>query len=377
MSAFFLKRALAKRVLQNRRGGYDMSRGEEVDVLCLPSVNAETPIVVEADHMVPVNLRGSKVTVSAVRMAATESGYRFTVRLKRGDEIELTSDAITVPAGSSVNVAVGLARLDKKVMICGSRASDQYGEIIEGTLRDWGISSIFLPRPSGTASTLVVIERNSGRATLFCHKPPYELDIQRSLEQLAGINAKYIVCTGVRGTELPLVRALFEEREDAVKVLVPSRDLLKSPTPLLNEVFSLCDIFQVNQREAVFMLGRDSFDDPERDIQEILKKITRKKANSNRPRVVIITRGKRGAATVFYHQGEEEIISRRASKADVKDTTGAGDAFLSGFLWAHNQGGLSHKAMIDVGCWSAARNVEELGGNKGMPHLSALLEYLS
>lgn len=350
-----------------------MPWGEEVDVLCLPSVNAETPIVVDKDSMVPQNIRGSKVTVHSVRMAASEQGYRFTVTLKRGDSIELTTDAITVPAGSSVNVAVGLTRLAKKTLVCGSRASDQYGEIIEGTLRDWDIPSLFLPRPTGTSSTLVVIDSKSGRATLFCHKTPYELDAQRSLEQLEGVKAKYIVATGVRDTELALIRELFRERNDAVKVLVPSRDLLKFPGSLLKEVFALCDIFQVNQREAAFMLGRDSFDDPEKGVQEILRKIAvRRKSN---PRVVIVTRGRRGAATVFYHQGEKEILSRRASSADVKDTTGAGDAFLVGFLWAHSNG-LPHKAMVDAGCWVAARNVEHLGGNKGMPHLEDLPAHL-
>jgi len=95
------------------------------------------------------------------------------------------------------------------------------------------------------------------------------------------------------------------------------------------------------------------------------------KLAARRPRLAVITRGDRGCVARF---GEEQIQSP-AIPVDVRDTTGAGDAFHAGLIWALYRGYGPRQAL------AAANTVAGLscrgqGAQQGLPDEETVLASL-
>ena len=84
----------------------------------------------------------------------------------------------------------------------------------------------------------------------------------------------------------------------------------------LDEMLQLTDVMILNRSEAEFLSGVTGVD---RALTELLKKV---------PCVVIKT----GADGAIAQSRDGNVLSIPAHPADVKDTTGAGDAFAAGFI---------------------------------------------
>ena len=336
----------------------------KVDFLCLPSINGEIPIEVSPGTIaIPPELRGRKVNVDS--LAARHEGriVKFDVQ-SNGDSfcLDWTHDREFIIAGSAVNDAVGLAKLGSKVAISGAIGDDSWGGLLQSHIRQFGILDLCFERFTRTPVTISLIEREGG-STLFCFKPPYTLEMSRALECLKRADPRYIVATGVRKSEVELIATLFAESSDKKHVFVPSGELCQSPiSPELQRVLSHTDILQVNCEEALSLLGENV------SAEEAADRL----ANLG-PKVAIVRLAARGSVAAAFHNGERGILTQDALAADVVDTTGAGDGFLVGFLWADAKG-LSHKQCLEAGSWVAARNIEAIGGHGGMPTLEAFTE---
>ena len=84
----------------------------------------------------------------------------------------------------------------------------------------------------------------------------------------------------------------------------------------LDEMLQLTDVMILNRSEAEFLSGVTGVD---RALTELLKKV---------PCVVIKT----GADGAIAQSRDGNVLSMPAHPVDVKDTTGAGDAFAAGFI---------------------------------------------
>ena len=84
----------------------------------------------------------------------------------------------------------------------------------------------------------------------------------------------------------------------------------------LDEMLQLTDVLILNRSEAEFLSGVTGVD---RALTELLKKV---------PCVVIKT----GADGAIAQSRDGNVLSMPAHPVDVKDTTGAGDAFAAGFI---------------------------------------------
>ncbi len=323
------------------------------DVLCLPSLNVET----EVRGFVPPEIRGQKVTVQNLFV----EGQEYVVCLD-GQTLRFAVGGYSqLPAGSSVNCAVGLSRLGLSVTIAGAVGQDSEGVLLQNELSSNGITPFMVDRDTATPHTLCVLE-DDGSATLFCHKPTYTLDNAKMLELVSKIEAKFVVATGVRMAELELVEQIFKVRltGSVCNMLTPNSELLVYRERMLGLLHST-DVLQVNEKEARILLGTQL--EPELAALELLKM---------GPKVTLITLGDRGAAVaVFRENGNHEVLYSKPLPSKVVDTTGAGDAFTTGFLYGLFSGA-THSESLRLGSWVAARNIEHIGGHSGMPTLAEL-----
>ena len=90
------------------------------------------------------------------------------------------------------------------------------------------------------------------------------------------------------------------------------------------------------------------------------------------PKAVALTDGKRGA----WVADEEKILHASALTQKAKDTTGAGDAFCSGYLAAY----IKEKSLEECLRWgiaNGASSVEFYGAIEGLLRESEIAEKLS
>ncbi|MBO8183099.1 MAG: carbohydrate kinase family protein [Archaeoglobus sp.] len=115
------------------------------------------------------------------------------------------------------------------------------------------------------------------------------------------------------------------------------------------KILDYCDI--------VFMSKDEAKNLPVRELQ-------------SRVRLLVITLGKDGSMAFV---GEEEFFAQ-AFEVEVIDTTGAGDAFAAGFIYAYLRG-LDIETCLKAGNFVAAKNVQHFGA-RNFPEKSELDEFL-
>jgi sugar/nucleoside kinase (ribokinase family) len=92
------------------------------------------------------------------------------------------------------------------------------------------------------------------------------------------------------------------------------------------------------------------------------------------PRLAIVTLGDEGCIAVT--RGADSVLVSSAFDVAVCDTTGAGDAFHAGFIWAL-LAGRGMKEMLRVANAVAGLNCKALGAQAGLPTSDRVVEFLA
>ena len=90
--------------------------------------------------------------------------------------------------------------------------------------------------------------------------------------------------------------------------------------------------------------------------------------------LAVVTLGREGA--IACAAGSTEVIASSAFRVEVRDTTGAGDAFHAGFIWGLLQG-LDAAAVLRTAHAVAALSCTALGAQGGLPEREALEAFLA
>jgi sugar/nucleoside kinase (ribokinase family) len=246
-------------------------------------------------------------------------------------------------AGSSVNVARMLNVLGVSVKLLCTVGADNHAHDITNMLTKWGVDSFLLPVRDGTPRTMVFVpEGVPGGVKQYCHKPKYcdnlmTQAVDEVKEQTKVCQPNYCVATGVRVDDLKLVKTLFSG--SGIKVLNPNISLIQDHRQDFLDLCTRVDLVVVNHEEAATLLGKDpnNFDAPD-DVM-VFTSFTRAKE-------VLVTLNSHGSsycqltsATKYsYHHVPSE-------QCEVIDPTGAGDAYLAGYLFSRLRGESVGKAM--------------------------------
>lgn len=119
----------------------------------------------------------------------------------------------------------------------------------------------------------------------------------------------------------------------------------------------VADAFTPNQAEALHYTGC-------RDVRAAARALAR------RVGLVAVTRGHEGVVAIS--DGHE--VSLPAVPVDAVDTTGAGDTFSAGLVWAHLHG-LGLRAAVSMAALAAAASVEHPGGSASALTLDELARW--
>jgi sugar/nucleoside kinase (ribokinase family) len=232
--------------------------------------------------------------------------------------------------GSAGNTIAGIAALGGKAAYIGKVAADQLGEVFTHDIRAVGVTYDTKPLVGGlpTARSLIFVTP----------------DAQRTMQTFLGattqlgpedVNMDYITSSKVVYLEgylwdQPRAKkamrdAAIRAHEAGVKVSLTLSDsfcVARFRDEFLELAEQHVDILFANEGEILSLYQTDNFDTA---LQQVRKHCE----------IAALTRSEKGSVVV---NGDEIHIIDAVKGVKVVDTTGAGDAYAAGFLYAYTQG---------------------------------------
>lgn len=236
--------------------------------------------------------------------------------------------------GAPANVAVGVSRLGVAAGFIGRVGNDPLGQFMKATLDAENVStSQMILDPKQRTSTVIVGLDNGERSFTFMVNPSADQFLE--IGDLPTFQARdWLHCCSIalindpsRSTTLEAIKRIqqaggfFSFDPNLRESLWASIDEMKA---VVNQVVALADVLKFSEEELTLLTDTDS-------LEAATAAITAQYPN----KLIIITLGKDGA--IYHLNGRSQIVAGKALKP--VDTTGAGDAFVSGLL-----AGLSQEA---------------------------------
>lgn len=235
-------------------------------------------------------------------------------------DVSLVNKMEIIPGGDAVNQAIILARLGRKVKLCGKIGADLFGRCLAGGLENNGvdISTVIVDESENTSSCAVLVQANGNRNFLSYRGANESFSL---LEIPDVFNARIVSIGGLLA--LPLLNGgdlkgfLKTAKEKGCITAVDTKhDSYRIGWDGVKDGFDCIDYFLPSYDEAAYLSGET---EPGRIAGFFLEAGVKN---------VVIKMGVNGS---FLKSAVcEEAIP--AISAQAVDTTGAGDNFVAGFL---------------------------------------------
>jgi sugar/nucleoside kinase (ribokinase family) len=247
------------------------------------------------------------------------------------------AEATSAPGGSAANTIFGLAHLGMQTSLLGKTGKDeqarfylqQYSEMSGDTSR----LKVNLDVPTGRCLSLIT--------------PDYERTMRTDLGAAATLSIEEVTAADFEGiTHVHLegymlfnvdltfhILKLAKQAGCIVSLDMASFEVVNASKNILPDLLkNYVDIIFANEEEAAAFCGND---DPEAALAELAKFAD----------TIVVKVGKDGA----YIQHHDEKVKVDSGVAPAIDTTGAGDLWASGFLYAF----LNGKSLAESGSFGA------------------------
>jgi len=259
--------------------------------------------------------------------------------------------------GGAAITASGLAKLSLRVGV-GGAIGDTDGQWLLTRLDDSRVNTSWIHRSSREPTAVTVSVSGPHDRTFFTYmganrELPAMLQQFAARQEFAKARHVHLACAPDPAHVIDLFQTL------AAQACSLSADVGWHPDWLADtrcrEALRQADIFFPNRREATLMTGES---EPRRILEAFQKMGLRK---------VALKLGSSGAALLY----DEKIIFCEPVEVASLDTTGAGDCFDAGFLYAW-LGGEDPQSCLKTGVLCGALSTRCLGGIDGFPTLAEL-----
>lgn len=229
--------------------------------------------------------------------------------------------------GAPANVAVGVSRLGCEAGFIGRVGNDPLGKFMQQTLQAEKVSTDnMVLDPQQRTSTVIVGLDDGERSFTFMVNPSADQFLE--VGDLPTFHqGDFLHCCSIalinnpsRSTTIEAIRRIkevggfFSFDPNLRESLWASLDEMKK---VVNSVIAMADILKFSEEELTLLTNTTN-------LEEATKLITAQYPE----KLIIITLGKDGA--IYHLNGKSQVVKGKALKP--VDTTGAGDAFVSGLL---------------------------------------------
>jgi sugar/nucleoside kinase (ribokinase family) len=235
-------------------------------------------------------------------------------------------------AGSAINVVKGLAKLEHDCAVIGAVGTDRCGQWIKEEMGKLGICFIHNEVAIPTSQCLCFITPD-GERTMLTYIGASKYMEEHLLNPKSFENLKFFHLEGYQIFQDKLARAALELAKQnratiSINLATPHLAREKKET-YLDLIKNYANIVFCNEAEALAISGLN-------DPLEACKWL------ADCCDIAVVTQGGKGG--VLHSRGG--TIFFQAKKVEVKDTTGAGDLFSSGFIHAYLQGRSLEQCLI-------------------------------
>jgi len=230
----------------------------------------------------------------------------------------LISDLQFLIGGGGTNTAVAFSRLGFKTGYIGKIGNDENGQKVLDILNKENID--FLGKQEGQTGYSIILDSIEEDRSILTYKGANN-ELKKDDVDISSLQGKWLYSSSMVEESFETLKYIFEKaKQNGMKVAFnPSNYQAKLGFEALKDVLSNVDVLILNLEEAKLLVGNEHLHE-----QEIAPKLIQHADD-----IIIITDGPRGATAYskkqFYHITPSPHLK-------VIETTGAGDAFSSGFI---------------------------------------------
>ena len=246
--------------------------------------------------------------------------------------INNTRDYHRYLGGSPANVAMNSARLGLKSAMISSVGDDGFGEYIFKRLTEVGVNTNNIKKLENKPTSVIFVSKSEGTPDFlpFREADYHITECQITTETLSQTNIFHTTCFAL--SKEPAQTTILKKAEEAYNLgcklsidLNYSKKLWDSQEEALKVIKSYCKfnpLIKISEDDMLRLFEKEL---PHHEIFEFFHNLG--------VETICLTLGSKG---VKLSQRTKDVIQLPAIKIDnVMDTTGAGDAFWSGFLFAY------------------------------------------
>jgi len=268
-----------------------------------------------------------------------------------GGKMEI-EDVTIVPGGGGTNTAVSLAKKELRTAVVVEMGNDPQSSLIYQDLKEAGVETRFVVQePKETTAVAVILIARDGERSLMVHRGASAMLTKRDFP-FTEVKTRWLHVTSLGGNLELLSQLLKWASTNNIRVSVnPGMKELEKREALL-KLLPQVEIVFLNREEAGILWGVE--------VRE--EKVWREELLPKEARVTIITDSGRGGKAVI--EGKQ-VFWKGDQVKKVVDTTGAGDAFVSGYVAAVLYG-KNYEQSLEWGRKNAVGVLGQVGAKKGL-----------
>ncbi len=252
-------------------------------------------------------------------------------------------------AGSAPNVAIGIKKMKKTSAVYSVMGQDSIYEQALSYLKKLGVGTQYISSKKGKKSSFSAVLNYKGESTQLASHSDIEFKLPRTIPTSKWIHLSELG----EGYEKMFERLVKHVEKSKTRLIFnPGSLQIKERKNIIYKLIRVTDILVVNKLEAEQLLKKTKNGNMKRLLVELMQL---------GPGIVVITNGKKGA---YSFDGENMDFAPMFPGAR-KEATGAGDAFLTGFLGAilHKK---DKKTALAWGSVNASEVVQHIGPTAGL-----------
>lgn len=262
--------------------------------------------------------------------------------------------------GCAANVAVGLAKLGVDSSCYSHLGNDRIADWIAEDLKSRGVGTDLISKDEMAASDMsaIIVDKNTGERVIFANQPA---NGNMKIENDKLEKAEWFFIGDLHGNWEDDLESIIEFAEEKkVKVVYNPRQInIHDDVQEILQAVAFSEVLILNKDEAMEIISAEHEKYSEVELKD--EKFLLAKMKELGPIVVAITDGTNGA---WVTDGEKKYWSP-AIISEAIDTTGAGDAFTSGFSAAYING-KSIEECLKWGVVNSSNSVKFFGAVEGL-----------